>query len=279
MRRDDASLMCEAGAHRRTLAQEQVRLGTFKKVGSQERRSAPRLARTRRHGRSSGQSLVEFALIAPLFLTLLFGVVEFTLINASVASFNFAAKDGARVGAILGKSAASVNGTQVATDTYIVKDVILPRVVGVVMAKATKIEIFNSTQSGTCVIDSSSKGCQEDVWQPSGSTWASTSDNWPTSARVDALANADYLGVKISYSYTYLTALFAITSPTINLTAESIQRIEPQEYGDRSAPSIAVLASTIAPTWIALRNLQFNLADLLLPTTEYRAFYRFGGRA
>jgi hypothetical protein len=218
-------------------------------------------------------------MVAPLFLTLLFGIVEFTLINASVAAFNFAAKDGARMGAILGKSPASVNGTQVPTDTYIVQNVILPRVVGLVMAKASKIEIFNSSQSGACVSDTSTKACEEDVWQPSGSTWGSTSDNWPTKSREDALANADYLGVKISYSYTYLTALFAIASPTINLTAESIQRIEPQEYGDRPAPPTAVLASTIAPSWIALRNLQFNLADLLLPTTGYQAPYRFGGRA
>ncbi|MGH2504831.1 MAG: hypothetical protein ACRDID_20160 [Ktedonobacterales bacterium] len=105
----------------------------------------------------------------------------------------------------------------------------------------TKVEIYNSTESGACV--TSSGACQEDIWQQVGGVWTSTSDSWPSTARNDELANADYLGVRISYTYTYLTAFFAIVSPTINLVATSIQRIEPQQYSDRTAPSAAQWAS------------------------------------
>ena len=180
---------------------------------------------------------MEFALVAPLFIMLLFGVVEFALINASIGTFNFAAKDAARLGAIVGKGASPGQSLTPAltTDAYIVDDVILPRVQGIVVAKGTKIEIFNSTESGAYVSDAN--GIEEDVWQPSANgTWSSTTMNWPYQNRQDELANADYLGVKISYSYTYLTAFFAATGSTINLTAESIQRIEPQQYGQRHVP-------------------------------------------
>lgn len=182
---------------------------------------------------------MEFALVAPLFIMLLFGVVEFSLINASIGTFNFAAKDAARLGAIIGKG--TPPNPAMTTDAYIVNDVILPRVQGIVVAQGTKIEIYNSTESGAYV--SNANGIEEDVWQPSSNgTWTSTTMNWPYQDRQDELANADYLGVKITYTYTYLTAFFAVTSPTITLTADSIQRIEPQQYGQRHVPGGGVWA-------------------------------------
>ncbi|HLY32571.1 MAG TPA: TadE family protein, partial [Ktedonobacterales bacterium] len=53
------------------------------------------LRRSVRHGRglgrSQGQALVEFALVAPIFFLMFFGVIEFALINASIGAYNFAA--------------------------------------------------------------------------------------------------------------------------------------------------------------------------------------------
>ncbi len=204
---------------------------------------------------SRGQAMVEFALIAPLFFLLFFGIVEYSLINASIGAYNFAASDGARFGAILGKGAVSISSTQtVPTDQYLVNNIVLPHVSGVVVAQMTRVEIYNSDESGVCV--TTSGACQEDVWQRVSGAWASTSDTWPSSARNDQLANADYLGVKISYTYTYLTAFFAVSSPTIDLTATSIQRIEPQQYG--AIPSHAASAQAmVGALWspLALMNI------------------------
>jgi hypothetical protein len=191
---------------------------------------------------------VEFTLVAPLFLVLLFGVVEYSLINASVGTYNFAAKDAARYGAIIGKGAAP---GPTAIDTYVVNSIIIPRVTGVVIAQMTKVEIYDASESGTCIVDTSTTpaACKEDIFQQSGGAWASTSNSWPSASRNDALANADYFGVRISYTYTYLTAFFAVTSPTINLTATSVQRIEPQEYGKRQSPTAPVWAWNEPPGW------------------------------
>jgi hypothetical protein len=195
---------------------------------------------------SRGQAMVEFAMVAPLFFLLFFGIVEYSLINASIGAFNFAAKDGARFGAIIGKGAVIIGTTTYPTDQYIVNNVILPHVSGVVIAQMTKVEIFDSTEDGACVLVAGA--CQEDIFQQVSGTWTSTSDTWLSSSRNDQLANADYLGVRISYTYTYLTAFFAISSPTINLQAESIQRIEPQQFGDRYDPTTATWAA-VSPGW------------------------------
>jgi Flp pilus assembly protein TadG len=54
----------------------------------------------RRDRRRRGQALVEFALVVPLFLLLLAGMIDFGLgLNASIAVSN-AAREGARLGAV-----------------------------------------------------------------------------------------------------------------------------------------------------------------------------------
>jgi Flp pilus assembly protein TadG len=62
--------------------------------------------RSRETHRSRGQSLVEFALIVPVFAVMLFGVVDFGLaFDASIAISN-AAREGARLGATQPNAAA-----------------------------------------------------------------------------------------------------------------------------------------------------------------------------
>lgn len=249
-----------------------------------------RMRRTPAAKRSRGQSLVEFALIAPLFLLILFGVVEYALINASIGAFNFAAKEGARYEAIIGNGQAP-GASPPPLDQYVVNSVILPQVAGVVMAQAKAVVVYKAVESGGCFGTGSVTGttptCQyQDALQPNGSgVWGFTQSGWlpGTPGRNDQLSNADYLGVFISYQYTYLTAFFAITSPTITLSAVSVQRIEPQQYGDsgQSQPIAQVGGGSSPPSpWAS--NPFSALLDLvgfavILPRRSY-TFLR-GGRA
>jgi hypothetical protein len=182
--------------------------------------------------RSRGQSLVEFALILPVFIILIFGVVEYALINASIGAFNFAAQDAARYGAIIGPTDPNI-------DIEMLTQAITPRVSGIVMARLVSVEIFHASETGGCSDGTQVFPCpQEDLYTAQTGLW---SYGWPVSSRNDQLITADYLGVRITYQYTYLTAFFATLSPQITLTAISVQRIEPQEYGKRptSAPVVA----------------------------------------
>ena len=56
--------------------------------------------RTRKRHRSTGQSLVEFALVLPLFLLILAGIVDFGTALATSITVTNAAREGARLGAV-----------------------------------------------------------------------------------------------------------------------------------------------------------------------------------
>lgn len=73
------------------------------KVNSHRRRSGQ--AETKRTWRERGSSAVEFALVAPLFFTLVFGVIEFGALLTNKISLANASRVGARYGSL-----ASTNG-------------------------------------------------------------------------------------------------------------------------------------------------------------------------
>lgn len=56
----------------------------------------PRTRRSRRHGASEGQSLVEFALVAPIFFLLVFGVIQLGLIFGAQNALVNGVRDAAR---------------------------------------------------------------------------------------------------------------------------------------------------------------------------------------
>lgn len=199
---------------------------------------ASRLARCRRALQASaaglqpaarGQSLVEFALIIPLLLLLIFGIIEFALINASIGSFNFATQDAARFAAITGPTDPNSDATMLA-------QVILPKVNGIVAAQLQTVEVFKANEDGSCFSGAFSFPCpaqSDHLYTASTGQWTG---QWTPAQRNDQLVTGDYLGVRITYVYTYITAFFATTSPSIQLSVQSIQRVEPQEYTKRHAP-------------------------------------------
>ena len=202
--------------------------------------------------RARGQSLVEFALVLPLFLLLIFAVVEYSLINSAIGSYNFAAKDAARYGAIVGPTVAGADQQML--------DIISSHVIGVVAAVPVEADIFEATESGAY----SSSALQDD-YVYSGGAWVSNgTKTWPVNLRDDRLVSQDYLGVHITYKYTYVTAFFSTLGATITLTADSVQRIEPQEIrsAPKSGPDIAALPpqapfvgfGALAPFWIPGRG-------------------------
>ena len=98
----------------------------------------------RRRWQKRGQAMVEFALVAPLFFTLIFGLIEFSLIGVSISSFNLAADEGARIGSYLGR-----------TDPMVDQDIfsaVASHTSGVVVAHVLKIEIFKADATGQPVM-------------------------------------------------------------------------------------------------------------------------------
>lgn len=193
-------------------------------------------ARTSPRRRLRGQAMVEFALVAPVFFLMFFGIIEYALINSSITTFNFAAKDSARIGSLLGRTDPNV-------DQQIVSDVV-GHTGGLVVAQTQLIEVFRSDAAGSLP---PSVNPVENSYPPTTTTIACTICNWAVASRNDSLLNADYLGVRITYVYTYLTGFVSGGASQLNLTALSVQRIEPQDYqGHRPLPPVLLATSAHA---------------------------------
>ena len=180
---------------------------------------------TSRSRPARGQAMVEFALVAPLFFALIFGLIEFSLIGVSISSYNLAADDGARIGSLLGRTDPTVDQQIVAA--------VRSHVVGVAPAQPIKIEVFKADATGNPVIVSGKM--VENVYDINGTSIPTGTPGWPVDTREDTLIAADYLGVRITYQYTYLTAFIGGGNSNLQLTATSVQRIEPQDYQGRIA--------------------------------------------
>jgi Flp pilus assembly protein TadG len=196
-------------------------------------------AMRRRRGRSRGQALVEFALIAPVFVLTFFGAIEMSLIIASLGAYNFAVRDGARVGSILGRTDPNVDSKILAN--------IAGHVSGIVMAKVSEIDIYRATSNGMClnaqtgtappasVVSVDAADCAKGVYDNTGTL---ISGPWAVNNRDDALSSADYVGVRIVFQYTFITGFVGAIGTSLTLSSTSAQRIEPQDFTGHRQPAI-----------------------------------------
>ena len=97
-----------------------------------------------------GASLVEFALIAPLLLLMLFGVIEFARLAHGFTTVWSAAREGARYATTVGDSN-GVNGPNY-LDCDAIAEVALDKVVGMTLSTGD-VDIVYSDLTGTAVAD------------------------------------------------------------------------------------------------------------------------------
>jgi hypothetical protein len=169
---------------------------------------------------------------------------------ASLGSYNFAVREAARVGSVEGRTNPNV-------DQDII-NAVTSRVQGLVMAQMTEIDIYKADPLDGSCYDSQSASwpvdnavCMKDLYYENGAgpahslcTAQSIYCLWPPDVRNDSLANADYVGVRVLYKYTFLTSFFAAIGTVLNLSTTSVQRIEPQDYQGVQVPAIIALRAS-----------------------------------
>lgn len=136
--------------------------------------------------RQRGAAALEFAIVLPVLLMLLLGIIDFGLVMGARSEVANAAREGARASALVGSSAAGQSASHAIIDS-------MPggHKVG------TSVTVTCTTPSGTpCNLDDS------------------TSDTGST------------VTVKVIYIHTWLSPVFLGFSPTITLTGQSQMRIE-----------------------------------------------------
>ena len=202
-----------------------------------------------------GQSLVEFAMILPVIMFLLLGMVEMGFAINHNTSIVTATRQGARVGAEL-VNGSSVHHCSDSTNAATVDPQIIAAVEGVLtspgspvaVSQVTQIVIFEVKDDGTAAHNMTPSG-NKNVWVSSvdgtghptgyllpGSTTQhmyfspSTTSTYPASGRCGTGA-APAIGVSITYTYKFITPLGAIVTSLgagqIQMTDQTIMALEP----------------------------------------------------
>ena len=197
--------------------------------------------------RQRGQSLVEFALILPVIMFLLLGMVEFGFAVSHDTSIVTATRQGARVGSELvdgtnHKGTAGVSAASNSVDPQIigaVEGVLISTGSPVNISQIQTIQIFNADPNTGAMTSS------VNTWVPApghtgpqlpGSSppqyldFKQQSANWDASVRSGS-GTAQSIGVRITYVYKFITPLGNLlpvfNSGQIIMTDQTIMSMEP----------------------------------------------------
>jgi hypothetical protein len=198
-----------------------------------------------RKDRSTGQTLVEFALVFPMFFVLFLGVIEFAFSFNAILAVNFAARNAALAAA----EAGGASGADC---------VVLGGIEGDVSAPANhnhilRVEIYRAKSNGddyetpltTKTVYTRNLSVPIPCTRPDLSTFLSyytrTSNGYPEASRCNIMAGCpwatgggshtgiDHLGVRIFYDHPFVTPLrtFVGSGNGITFDRSNVMRMEP----------------------------------------------------
>ena len=183
-----------------------------------------------------GAALVEFALVATLLFTLLFGILEFGLMFRDRLTIANATQSAARVGASMGSAPEAditiLRSLEQSLSTLPNSGVGIVRYVDIFRARA------DGTPAGVCP----GASCSRYVYVPGFSPtcdWSPCPEDplvvrW--TGRDDALPDLDVLGLQLGYAHNWVSGFLPMNdvtcaSPGVNCWIESaLMRIEPQVF-------------------------------------------------
>ena len=175
------------------------------------------------HEGSRGQAIVEFALILPVFLVILMGMLEFGIAFDHRNAMAYAVREGARVGASLGNGGSQPSGVDPAILAAVQRGLTDP----ILVENITSIEIYKADTLGLPVSGKIDKYDRE-------GTLIGTA-GWPATARVPGLTG-NSIGVRVSYAFRPQTPLGSILGmlangnppyTTIPMTDATVMKLEP----------------------------------------------------
>ena len=183
-----------------------------------------------------GQAMVEFAIVVPVFLLILVGILEFGFLMNHDLTIQYATREGARAGAALdsgnGTNSACVDasGNPTPLTASDVDPLIIAAVQRVLKSPGSLVNMSNITQVVIYKADASGKDTgTHNIWSYTPGTgpavpcqasppkldFSQTSVGWTASGRNNV--TPDHLGISITYNYQFSTPLGAI----MNLAAHS----------------------------------------------------------
>jgi Flp pilus assembly protein TadG len=186
-------------------------------------------------GRSEkGQAIIEFAMLLPVLVLLIIGLIEFSFVWNSRNTVLFASRDGS----MLAAEGGSLDGTDCVVLKRIESDVVSPSST----LRLQQVQIYWSDRNGDQI------GANQNVYTRSGSTscnypdgttitvpYTLTTAGYLESSRCSVLAGCggshttvDTIGVRVTYQHFWLTSFVRFAGTSVTFTEASITRAEPQ---------------------------------------------------
>jgi TadE-like protein len=183
----------------------------------------------------AGQSLVEFALVLPILMMLIVGLVEFALAFNSRDSVFFAARDAS----MLAAEGGNIGGTDCVVLDRVERDIVSPAR----PVRVQSVKIFWSDKNGV------EQSGTENLYTRTGSTTCNYGNGtsltvpytlspslYPEGSRCDVLAGCggshpgpDIIGVTVTYTHNWLTSVAKISLGALTFNLTSATRTEPQQ--------------------------------------------------
>jgi Flp pilus assembly protein TadG len=182
-----------------------------------------------------GQAIVEFALILPLLVLLVVGIIEFSLLLNARNTVGFASRDGSML--------AAEGGSRTGTDCVVLQSIERDIVAPASALKVTQVKVYWSDQNGVEI------GSNHNLYTRSGSLtcdygdgtsitvpYSLTAAGYVEDIRCDVLAGCggshtslDTVGVEITYVHAWLTSFARVAGSTgMTFNVSNTTRIEPQ---------------------------------------------------
>jgi Flp pilus assembly protein TadG len=181
-----------------------------------------------------GQAIIEFAMLMPILVLLVIGLMEFSLVWNSRNTVLFASRDGS----MLAAEGGSLAGTDCVVLRRIESDVVSPSTA----LRLQQVSIYWSDSNGNQIGTNQNvylRGGSTSCTYPDGSTitvpYTLTTAAYPESARCSVLAGCggshttvDTIGVRVTYQHFWVTSFVRLAGPSVTFTEATITRAEPQ---------------------------------------------------
>jgi len=185
----------------------------------------------KRRKRSRGQAMVEFALVFPLFLVIILGLIEIAFYFKDRLGIQIAVLDAAR--------SISAAGTQPSSDDAALRAITTSGLLGLNYNNVRAIKIYDASKSSCAGVVLSNPNCADPVfnryhWGPNAFgvyTWLpdSTPGGWDPATR-KTIDPTDIAAITISYRHDWVNPFMHALSSSIDLTATTLMPIEPLCY-------------------------------------------------
>jgi hypothetical protein len=207
------------------------------------------LRRRARRGGKHGQAMIEFTLVLPFLLFVLFGVFEFGLMMFSLGASRFASADAARVvseqGTLVINPCSSVPGCSSLdrptwplsgdcdADCQALSAINLGPLGTTSIATIDEIDVARLTVNGSAVDTSLADGTScsgpcVNKYTLDGRRIGSAKYS-PTSRGV-TLGTTDYAAITVKFRYKWKTGIFSSAFPVVGLSSTFNVKLEPQKF-------------------------------------------------